>query len=342
MKAIVKTRKEPGIEVLDVPRPEVGPTDILVRVAAGSLCGSDAHIYEWTPSYSFMSLPTILGHEFSGEIQEVGSDVHHIQVGERVSALPYMACGSCPNCQTGRSKACTQRLTPGMRTDGFFAEYGRLTTAAEIMKLPEGVSYEAAALLEPFAVSLNAVDVSGFKIGEKTAVLGPGPIGLFITQILRAAGAGAIMMVGAEGDDNRLAAADRLGADECINIASGDPVKRAKDLSHGGLDIVFEATGNPKSVPQALDMVRPGGKVILVGIHSGPATFDPTPMVRGAKSIVGAYAYTVQTWRRALALFSNKTVDPEAVITHRMPLEDADKGFQLALKKEAVKVLFIP
>jgi 2-desacetyl-2-hydroxyethyl bacteriochlorophyllide A dehydrogenase len=342
MKAIVKTHRTSGIEVLEMPRPEIGPTDILVRVAAGSLCGSDVHIYEWTPSYFFMSLPIILGHEFSGQVVQVGSEVTHVQVGDRVSALPSMPCGSCANCRTGRSSACTRRLSPGMMTDGFFAEYGRLTTAAEIFKLPEEVSYEAAALLEPFAVSLNAVDISGFKLGQKTAILGPGPIGLFTLQVLRAAGAARIMMVGAEGDARRLEMAERLGADLSVNITHENPVKRVKAISPNGLDIVYEATGNPKSIAQALDMVRRGGKVILIGIHSGPATFDPTPLVRSSKSIIGAYAYTVETWQRAIELLANRRVDPEAVISHRLPLEAADKGFQLALKKEAVKVLFIP
>jgi 2-desacetyl-2-hydroxyethyl bacteriochlorophyllide A dehydrogenase len=342
MKAIVKTRRAPGIEVRETAPPEIGPTDILVRVAAGSLCGSDVHIYEWTPSYYFMSLPIILGHEFSGQVVQVGSEVNHVQVGERISALPSMACGSCANCRTGRSSACTGRLFPGMMTDGFFAESGRLTTAAEIFKLPEEVSYEAAALLEPFAVSLNAVDVSGFKIGQKTAVLGPGPIGLFTTQILRAAGASLIMMVGAEGDAKRLETAERLGADLSLDITHDNPVKRAMVISPQGLDIVYEATGNPKSIAQGLDMVRKGGKVILIGIHSGPATFDPTPLVRSSKSIIGSYAYTVETWQRAIELFSNRTIDPEAVISHRLPLKEADKGFQLAIKKEALKVLFIP
>jgi len=342
MKAIVKTERATGIEVLDVPAPEIGPTDILVRVMAGSLCGSDVHVYEWTPSYYFMSLPVILGHEFSGQVEEIGSEVHHVQVGDRVSALPVMACGSCPNCRTGRSSACTGRLSPGMMTDGFFAEYGRLTTAADIFKLPDEVSYETAALLEPFAVSLNAVDNSGFKIGQKVAVLGPGPIGLFALQILRAAGAARIMMVGAQGDEKRLETAERLGADMTVNIASEDPVKRVREIAPRGLDIVYEATGNPSSVEQALAMVHGGGRVILIGIHSGPATFDPTPFVRRSKSIIGSYTYTVETWERAMELFSSGKIDPTAVITHRLPLEAADEGFRLAVSKQAIKVLFMP
>ena len=342
MKAIVKTQRAAGIEVLEMPRPETGPTDILVEVAAGSLCGSDVHAYEWTPSYHFMQLPLILGHEFSGRVVEIGSEVTHVKVGDRISALPAMACGSCPSCRTGRNSACANQLFPGMMTHGFFAEYGRLTTAADIFKLPENVGYEAAALLEPFAVSLNAVDISGFKIGRKAAVLGPGPIGLFVVQILRAAGAAAIMAVGAKGDKKRLKMAEQVGADLCMDITVNDPVKGAKAISPSGLDMVFEATGNPDSIAQALAMVKTGGTVILIGIHAGPATFDPTLLVRSSKSIIGSYGYTVDTWQRALGLFSGGIIDPEAIISHRLALDDAEAGFKHALQKEAIKVLFIP
>ena len=150
------------------------------------------------------------------------------------------------------------------------------------------------------------------------------------------------MMVGAEGDEKRLETAERLGADLTVNIADEDPLKRAKGMSPRGLDIVYEATGNPNSVAQALSMVRNGGKVILIGIHSGPATFDPTLLVRGSKSIIGAYAYSTQTWQRAIELFSKGSVDPEAIISHRVALDMAEEGFKLAVRKEAAKVLFIP
>ncbi len=151
-----------------------------------------------------------------------------------------------------------------------------------------------------------------------------------------------IMMVGAEADRKRLDLAKQIGADLAVNISNDDPVKKALEISPLGLDMVFEATGNPNSVAQALNMVRRGGKVILIGIHSGPASFDPTPFVRSSKSILGAYGYTVETWQRAIDLFSKGLIHPEAVISHRVALNKADEGFQLAVRKEAAKVLFIP
>jgi len=342
MKAIVKTKKETGIDVMDMPRPEIGPTDILIRIAAGSVCGSDVHIYEWTPSYHFMPLPMIIGHEFSGIVEEVGSDISHVNEGDRITAIPSMACGHCDRCRIGRPGECKNRLGPGLSSNGYFADYGLLTSAADIFKIPENMSLDAAALLEPFSISLNAVDLSGFKMGEKIGVLGPGPIGLFVLQILRAGGAGAIIIAGAAGDEKRLELAKTLGADQIVDVTSDDPVKQARDMTRGGLDIVFEATGNPRAIPQALDMVRRGGKVVVIGIHSGPASFDPTPLVRLRKSIIGAYAYSPQTWQRSIELISRGIIDVEAVITHRIPLEDAEAGLELALQKKAVKVLLIP
>jgi len=342
MRAIVKTKPEPGIEVLNVDKPEVGENDILLKVAAGSLCGSDIHYYEWLPGSQFIRVPVILGHEFSGEVVEVGPQVDRVKVGDRVSAMPAMPCGQCSNCHAGRGDSCSNRLVPGLLSDGFFAEYGRLTAGANIFKLPENVSFEAAALIEPFSVALNAVDLSELKVGQKTAVLGPGPIGLFTLQILKAGGASLVMMAGTGADKKRLDLADRLGADVIVDVEKEDPVSKTMELTGQGLDIVFEATGNPKSVSQGLNMVKPGGKVILIGIHPGLAEFDPTPMVRGRKALIGAYAYSEQTWERSLSIMSSGQVDPEAVITHRLPLSEAEKGFKLAIKREAVKVLFLP
>ncbi len=342
MKAIVKTKPEPGIEVLDVEKPKVGEGDILLKVAAASLCGSDIHYYEWLPGSQIIRVPVILGHEFSGEVVEIGSRVDRVRVGDRISAMPSMPCGQCSNCLQGRGDFCSNRLVAGLFSDGFFAEYGRLTAGADIFKLPENVSYDAAALLEPFSVALNAVDLSELKIGQKVAVLGPGPIGLFTLQILKAGGASLVMMAGTGVDKIRLDLARRLGADITIDVEKEDLPSKAMELTGRGFDLVFEATGNPKSVSQGLDMIRPGGKVVLIGIHSGPAEFDPTPMVRGRKALVGAYAYDAQTWKRALSIISSGQVDPEAVITHRFPLSQAEKGFDLAIRKEAVKVLFVP
>jgi len=346
MKAVVKTKREPGIEVLDVKVPEVGESDILVRVLAGSLCGSDVHVYEWTPNYEWMPLPVILGHEFAGEVFEVGSKVKTVAVGDRITAMPAMACGSCPLCQVGRGDACSNRLGLGLSTNGAFAEYVRLTAAANTFKLPEGLSYEAASLCEPLCVALRAVDLSNIKVGQTAVVLGPGPIGLLTLQLLKAAGAGLVMVAGTAADARRLEIAQRLGADIIINVDSEDLLSKVTEVIGrdfgSGLDFVFEATGNPVSVTQAVGMVRRGGKVVLIGIHPAPAEFNTTDLVRSSKSIIGAYGYDAEMWRRALFLLSSGRIKVEPMITHRIPFSNAKEGFELAISREAAKVLFIP
>lgn len=353
MKAVIKVRQAPGIEVREVDVPAVGESDILVKVAAAGICGSDVHYYQWTRGSEIVRVPVILGHEFSGEVVEVGSGVTGVAVGDRICAPPGMACGACPQCRSGRGDRCGAMLGPGIRSDGFFAEYGRLTAAAQVFKLPPQVSLADAALMEPLGVCLNAIDVSGLRVGQTAAVLGPGPIGLLTTALLRAGGAGLVVVAGTAADGMRLRLAERLGADEVTVVDAADAdaddgaalAARAAALDGGGFDLVFEATGSPAAIQQSIDLVKRGGQVVLLGIYGAPAAIDPTPMVRARKNIVSAYGYGAggtATWKRALRLLAAGRLDVEPVITHRLPLARAEDGFRLALDKQAAKVLLIP
>ncbi|MEW6443235.1 MAG: alcohol dehydrogenase catalytic domain-containing protein [bacterium] len=346
MKAAVKMRKGPGVDVLDVEKPVVADADILIRVRAASLCGSDVHVYEWTPGYEWLPVPVTLGHEFSGEVVEVGERVSNVALGDRVTALPLMPCSRCKPCHVGRGDACVAKVALGLLADGAFAEYVRVTGGAHVFRLPAGVSHEAAALCEPLSVALHAVELAAIKPGQTAAVLGPGPIGLLTLQALKVSGASFVLVTGTAADRVRLEVAGRLGADELVNVDETDPVQRAMDLTGGsfggGFDLVFEAAGNPRTVSQGLAMARPGGKLVLLGIHPAPAQIHPTDLVRGGKSILGAYAYDPDTWRRALALLASGQVRTDPMITHRVPLADARSGFELAVQKKAAKVLFLP
>ena len=346
MKAVVKTKREPGIEVLDVDIPEVGDADILVKVIAASVCGSDVHVYEWTPNYEWMPLPVILGHEFAGEVVQVGAKVDMVAVGDRITAMPGMPCGRCLHCQVGKPDACANRIGLGLASDGAFAEYLRITAGASIFKLPDDLDTETASLTEPLCVVLRAVDLSTIRVGQTTAVLGPGPIGLLTLQVLKAAGAGLVMVAGTSADEKRLQIARELGADVIVNVDKEDLVSKARELSggglRGGLDLVFEASGNSKSVTQAVNMVRPGGKAILIGIHPAPAEIPTTQLVRQSKSVIGAYGYDAEIWRRAIALFTTGKVRAGPMITHRLPLTQAREGFEAAVRREATKVILVP
>ena len=342
MKAIVKTKREPGVEVQDRAVPEVTDTDILVKVKAASVCGSDVHVYEWTPSYEFVQLPIILGHEFSGEVAAVGSKVKTVAVGDRITAMPGMSCSRCNYCQVGRPDLCRDRMSVGLRGDGAFAEYIRLTASATTFKLPQTLSYEAASLTEPLSVVIRAVDLATLRVGQMAAVLGPGPIGLLAMQLIRLSGVSLLMVAGAAPDTKRLTTASELGADVTIDVTKEDPVKKALSLTRRGFDVVFEASGNPKSVTQALAMVKPGGKVILIGIHPAPGEIPTTDVVRQSKSIIGAYGYDADIWNRAINLLNTKRVKVDSMITHKLPLTEGTHGFELLVKKEATKVIFIP
>ena len=341
MKAIVKSKAEPGIDIIDMERPVVGDNDILLKVTAGSLCGSDVHIYEWTAGYEWISMPLVPGHEFAGEVVEYGSKVQGVWEGDRITALPSFTCGECPACLSGRPNACTKRFVLGLMNDGAFSEYMTIKGTAEMFKIPDNVSDEIASLTEPLAVCLQGLDLSGIKPGQTAAVFGPGPIGLLTIQLLKSAGAGRIIATGTSADARRLEIAEQMGADTIINVDKEDPVKKVKEIA-GSLDFVFEATGIASTISQGLQMVKWGGKVMIIGIHKDNATFDTIDLVRRQKSLIGVYGYDKSTWQRCLSLMSSGKVDLSPIITHRMPFSQGKEGFKLASNKTAAKVVFGP
>ena len=339
MIAIVKQGSEPGVEIVEMETPVVEECDILLRVLAAAVCGSDVHMYEGTPGYEWVPVPIVLGHEFAGEVVAVGRRVTGIAIGERITALPTMPCGACEACRMGRVGRCTNRYVLGLTRNGAFAEYMRIKSGAEILKIPDNVSNEVAALCEPLAICLNGVDLSGIKPGQTAAVFGPGPIGLLTVQLLKAAGAGTIVVTGAGVDKHRLDIAQQLGADVIVDVGQGDPVARIKAAT-GPLDVVFEATGIPHTISQGLEVLKNGGKVMVMGIHGDKATFDPIDLVRRRKSLVGVYGYDRSTWLRALRLMSTGKIDITPIITHRLPFSQGKKGFELASSRVAAKVVF--
>lgn len=339
MKAIVKQRAEPGIDTVDMDAPRATESDLLVRVLAASICGSDVHMVEWTKGYEWVPVPIVLGHEFAAEVVEVGRNVSGFSAGERITALPAMPCGQCDSCRMGQMNRCRERQVLGLTCNGAFAEFMLIRGGAEILKVPDNVSNEMAALCEPLAICLNGIDLSGINPGQTAAVLGPGPIGLLTAQLLKAAGAGAIVVTGTQADQHRLDIAERLGADVVVDVGREDPVEQIKK-EVGPLDVVFEATGIPHTISQGLAMLKNGGKVMVMGIHAEQASFDPIDLVRRRKSLIGVYGYDRSTWTRALRLMSTGKIDIAPVITHRLPIEEGKKGFDLALNRTAAKVVF--
>lgn len=341
MKAIMKTKPEPGIEVLDIPAPEVGADEVLIKVMAASICGSDLGIYKYTSAYSEMTLPVVMGHEFSGEIVEAGRNIAGFNVGDRVLSESVKACGTCRFCREGRSNLCEESTLFGIHTAGGFAEY--VTVPYKLLhRVPENMSYEDAALVEPLSNALHFVrDITPFRINDFVVVQGCGPIGLYSAQLFKLGGA-EVIMTGLSADKVRFEIAKKLGI-ETLNIQEQDLEEIVRDRTKGtGADIAFVAVGAPPAVRQATRIVRKRGRVTVVGIFGVEVLIDMTWLVRREIEIKGAYDAKPVNFPQSIELISRGLVDVNSVLTHRFKLEDAEGAFQVALNMTGGKIQFHP
>lgn len=217
-------------EIIEMEKPAAAESDILLRVLAASVCGSDVHMYEGPPGYEWVLVPIVLRHELTGEVVEVGSNVTAIAAGERITALPAIPCAQCESCGMGRVGTCRNRYVLGLTRNGAFAEYMLIKSGAEVLKIPDNVSNEVASLCEPLAICLNGIDLSGITPGQTAAVFGPGPIGLLTIRLFKAAGAGTIVATATAADKHRLDIAQQLGADAIVDVGQRSPVARMLGL----------------------------------------------------------------------------------------------------------------
>jgi len=344
MKAVVKIGSgRIGVEIRDLPYPDPKPGWVTIAVKACGICGSDVihYLSEWPTEVERQRL----GHEFSGDVVEVGEGVENFGEGDRVMCMPKLSCGKCYYCRTGKPSLCggmADILSGGM------AEYITVPESS-LLKLPEGISYEEGALAEPFAVSLFAVyDVSSLSPGQTVMIIGPGPIGLATLIAAKLATPAMILITGTEEDVTpRLELAKKLGADITINVSEEDPLKRVMELTENlGVDIVYETAG-AGLLGQGLGMLKAGGEFIAIGhpIKDRLIKFDAADYLtfqRTRKKIIGDVIYDMKTYYCVLQLFKYRKIDLKPLVTHRVSLADALKGFRLAMKKEAVKVMVIP
>jgi len=336
VKAIVKSKPDVGVEALDIPYPELAPKSVIIKTIACGICGADLEAYLGRIS-KLARLPMIMGHELSGEIVEIGEEVEGFTVGEKVVVQPFTGmCGRCYYCKTGQAWSCSSR-----RMVGGMAEYVAVSSE-NLYPIPKNVDPEEAALCEPFAVALHALQISSFKILDAAAVLGPGPIGLMTLMALKRAGAGLVVVTGTRDDVSpRLESAARMGADKTVNIDEEDPVEVVMGLTEDlGVDVVFDTTGNQKAGPQGIQMLRKKGKLVVIGHYPGSmALVDPS---YSGYSILGNVSYEWDTWERLIPYLERRPIDFKQLISHRLPLHEATKGFELARSKKSVKVLFLP
>jgi L-iditol 2-dehydrogenase len=341
LKAVVKSRPAPGVEVKDIPVPRVADDEVLIKVKAAAICGSDLGIYNYTPAYIGMRLPVVMGHEFAGEIVETGTLVEGYTAGGRVLSESVKACGECGFCKMGMSNLCDGSTLFGIHTDGGFAEYVAVPYKL-LHRMPPGMSYEEAALVEPLSNAAHFVnDVTPFRSGDLVVVQGCGPIGLFSAQLFRLGGA-EVIISGLGVDGVRLGIAEKLGF-ETVNIDDVDLVERVMELTGGkGADVAFVAVGAPPAVKQAMSLVRKRGAITVVGIFGSDVNVDMTWLVRRELAMVGAYDARPVNFPTSISLVSEGKVNVRDVLTHRFSLDDAEEAFRVALDRTGGKVEFKP
>ena len=341
MKAVVKTRPEPGVDVLDVDTPEVGSEDVLIKIKASAICGSDLGIYDFTPAYSGMGLPVIPGHEFSGVVEEAGPDVEDYSPGDRVLSRSVVSCGTCRFCAVGMDNLCESSKVLGIHRDGGFAEYVSVPQGL-LHGIPEGMSFDEAALVEPLSNCIHFVnDITPVEPGNLAVVLGIGPIGLFSAQLFRLAGA-EVLVTGISVDAERFRIAEKLGL-EAVNVDVVDPVELVMERTRGrGADAALVAVGASSAMVQAVEMVGKRGRVTVVGILPGGVALDWTSVVRREVALSGAYDARAANFPESIELIESGRIKASELVTHRLPLERADEAFGAAKSKVGCKVLFTP
>ena len=344
MKAVVKYDNVAGAtEVREVPVPSIGPDDVLVETAYIGICGSDPHMHHNKVSYK-VNVPLILGHEFAGVIAEVGANVTGWKVGDRVTSETHADfCGKCVMCRTNNYHVCRERKGYGFQTDGAFAKYVRVPSRI-LHKVPDNVSLKEAALTEPLCVAYSSlVKHSPLKPGDLVVIIGPGPIGLLCTKIASILGASDIVVVGTDGDDARMEIAKKMGATMTINSSQQDPVPIIMGMRDGyGANLVVDAAGFSPTLKLSLDVVRPCGQINKIGWGPGPVGFSLDQLISKAATLQGTFSHNWDVWEKCLVLMGERTVDLSEVITHELPLDQWQKGFDLMETKEGLKIVLTP
>lgn len=345
MTALRKLAPEPGLHLEQVAVPTPGSGDVLVRVLAASICGTDLHIRNWDEwAQHRIHPPLTLGHEFAGEVVEVGADVRHVQVGDYVSAESHVTCGMCFQCRTGHAHMCEHTQILGVDRDGAFAEYVAVPESVVWLNDRGRLAPEIASLQEPFG---NAVFATGEQelTGRSVAVLGCGPIGLFSIAIASASGSAGVWA--SDRTAFRLGLARQMGADDAIDVDSTDDVAgwfKAQNEGHG-LDVVFEMSGAARSITDAFQIARNGGRVILFGIPSRPVEIDVADaMIFKNLSVLALNGRRIfDTWYKTSWMLKSGVVDLSPLITARLDgLGGHEAAFDRLAAGEACKIVVFP
>ena len=344
MRGLVKVSKgEDCIEIRELPIPRVTDDSVLVRVRVAGFCGSDIKIFHDDHPYF---PPVVLGHEFSGEIVKIGSGVEGWAVGDRVVPEVHgSVCGSCRFCLSGEKHVCPSKRALGWGIDGGFATY--VTVPAWLLhRIPEGVSFEEAALAEPMAIAVHGIlERAKIEPEDFVVILGCGPLGLMGFQMAKAEGAARVVITGIEQDEKiRLKTARDLGVDHAINVQKTDPVEFVMNETRGvGADLVVDLSGAPSAIRQGLQMVRTHGRFLAIGIPAEPQVSIPwKELIFRAPHVIFHFSSCYTSWERCLSMLANGKVNVRPLISEVMDLKDWREGLRMAESGEAIKVLLRP
>lgn len=342
MKAVAKMENAKGATLIEKDIPEVGYGEILVKVHATSICGTDYHIYSWDKwSQDRIKTPLVMGHEFAGEVVEVGPGVKKVKLGDIVSAETHIVCDVCEFCLTGNAHICQDTKILGVDTQGTFAEYVAIPEANAWINDPE-VPAEYLCVQEPLGNAVHTV-LSGEIIGKTIAIVGCGPIGIMAVAVAK--GVGAAKVIAVEVNEYRLNMAKELGADLCINPMNTDPIEAILAATDGmGVDVVAEMSGNAVAINQALKYIKLGGRMSMLGIPNDKVSIDIAKDVvfKGINinGIVGRKMY--DTWYQVKGLIASGNIDLEKLVTHKFSLEEFEKGMELMASGNCGKVVLFP
>ncbi len=342
MKAVVKFAPGMGnVELRDIEEPHVQAGQVKIRVKAAGLCGTDLHIYK----DEFRSWPpVVLGHEIAGEIAEVGDGVMGLEPGIRVTTETYFStCGTCRYCRSGQSNLCPNRRSIGSAVNGGFTQYV-VVPSRNIHRLPDNLDFEEGALTEPLACVAHAVlSTPTIAPGDTAVIAGPGTIGLLTLQIVKAAGARAVIL-GTDVDAHRLKLARALGADFTVNVQRDDPEKLIADVTVEGLgaDVVYECSGAGQAAMQLLKLVRRRGRYVQIGLFGKSVAWDLDQVCYRELTVTGSNASVPSSWLKAIRLMADGKVQTRPLITDIFDLTDWEQAFETFDTKRGIKTLLRP
>jgi threonine 3-dehydrogenase len=337
MKALVKTKAEPGIWMEDVPMPTVGPNDVLIKVRKAAICGTDIHIFNWDEwSQKTIPLPLTIGHEFTGEVAEMGSAVTGFHKGERVSAEGHITCGHCRNCRAGKRHLCRNTVGIGVHKNGAFADYIAVPSA-NVFRVPESVPDEISSFFDPMGNAVHTA-LSFDLTGEDVLITGAGPIGCMGAAIAKHVGARHVVVT--DVNPYRLDLARKLGATRAINVAQTTIADTMKELGMTeGFDVGMEMSGNGQALRSMLESMNHGGRVAILGIPPTEVSIDWNQVIFKGLVIKGIYGREMfETWYKMAAMLTSG-LDVSAVLTHRFPAERYPEAFEAMKSGKSGKVV---